>query len=138
MRALKFASGLWNLPNTLLGFLLGGLNLSLPALSHGAANYYFRRSWTCWVCRVLRIRAFTLGDCVFYAGCAASPEIRVHESRHIWQYHMLGPFFLPVYFLLLAAFGYNDHPFERDARRYEREEIRRLTQHAESPPAPCP
>jgi hypothetical protein len=109
---------LWNSPNTLLGLLIGMLNPALPRWHGGAFEFYLQRGLVCSVCRLMRISAFTLGDCVLYA-VPVVENLRVHEMRHVRQYRLLGPFFLPLYFLLLAAFGYCDHPFERDARRHE-------------------
>ncbi|MBX7246426.1 MAG: hypothetical protein K1X53_13095 [Candidatus Sumerlaeaceae bacterium] len=109
---------LWTLPNTLLGVIIGLIGLGSPEISHGALNFHCRRGIVRAICEGLRIRAFTLGDCVIYAA-KPNAAIRAHEYRHVWQYHILGPLFLPVYFLLLAVRGYYNHPLERDARRYE-------------------
>lgn len=42
----------------------------------------------------------------------------VHELRHAQQRASLGILYEPVYGLLLAKFGYDEHPFERDARAH--------------------
>lgn len=111
---------IWTSPNTLLGLLLGFVSGAWPKANHRALNFYIRHGPVRWVCDYLGISAFTLGDCVLYL-VPPTDHLRVHEGRHIQQYRALGPFFLPVYFVLLAAFGYPDHPLERDARDKERE-----------------
>jgi hypothetical protein len=108
----------WNLPNTLLGLALGAACLEAPRPSHGALNIRACRGPVRWVCDWLDISAFTVGDCVLYRAAPCDP-IRVHELRHIAQYRVLGPLFLPAYFVLLALCGYRDHPLERDACRWE-------------------
>jgi len=41
-----------------------------------------------------------------------------HEEIHVTQQHMLGPLFLPLYFLGSAVHGYEDNPFEVQARSF--------------------
>lgn len=113
------AGALWTLPNTLLGMVLGLLNGTIPRLEFGAVNFYMRSGVVRWVCERLGISAFTVGDCILYLR-EPTHNLRVHEGRHIAQYHALGPLFLPAYFLLLTCFGYQDHPLEQDARLHER------------------
>ena len=96
----------------------GLASLARPDRSHGAINFRLRRGLVLRVCERIGISAFTMGDCVLYA-VDPTPALRVHEGRHIWQYRVLGPFFLPVYFLLLLRYGYWEHPLERDARAWE-------------------
>lgn len=70
------------------------------------------------VCQALGISAFTLGDCVIYA-VPPCRNLRFHEKRHVFQYWLLGPFFLPAYYLGMAIWGYQNHPLEKDAHAYE-------------------
>jgi hypothetical protein len=109
---------IWNLPNTLLGLLIGSLNFTFPDYSHGAVNFYMKRGPVPAICNFLKISAFTVGECVLYA-VPPNPNLRTHEFRHVLQYRVLGPFFLPVYFVLLGLYGYVRHPLERDARNFE-------------------
>ncbi|MGI8905660.1 MAG: hypothetical protein ACR2IE_04120 [Candidatus Sumerlaeaceae bacterium] len=118
-RLLWLAGSVWTLPNTLLGVVLGLLNGTIPQFEAGAVNFYMRRGMVGLVCNKLGISAFTVGDCVLYSA-DPTPNLRVHEGRHIAQYHALGLLFLPAYFLLLAFFGYEEHPLEQDARLHER------------------
>ncbi len=113
------AALLWNLPNTaaglVLGFAAGG---GMPVRVGDTLEFRIHRGPVRWVCAGLNIAAFTVGDCVLYR-LPPTAAVRVHERRHVTQYRVLGPLFLPVYFVLLAAFGYWNHPLERDARRVE-------------------
>lgn len=108
----------WAFPNTLLGMLLGCLGRARWQITGHTVEILLRSGPVLAVCRRLRIAAFTLGDCVVYA-CPPDANLRVHEGRHSQQYWVLGPFFLPVYFVLLALRGYWNHPLEKDARRWE-------------------
>lgn len=107
----------WTLPNTFLGLGLGLFNASLPHIYGRVWEIPLRSGPVLAVCRALGISAFTLGNCVLYARQATTP-LRVHEGRHVRQYQVLGPLFLPVYYLLLLVYGYEDHPLERDARNF--------------------
>jgi hypothetical protein len=59
---------------------------------------------------VPRQRCFTMGNVVFTRGEAAGllhvehAALLGHESRHVWQYAVLGPLFWPAYWL---ACGYS-------------------------------
>ena len=46
-----------------------------------------------------------------------------HECRHVYQYESAGSIanFLPIYLQQIASVGYNDAPYEVDARRHERD-----------------
>ena len=115
---LKLAGYIWNSPNTVLGLMLGLLNPARPHRVDGTFEFYLARGIVRSVCKTLGISGITIGDCILYM-VAPDKNIRVHERRHVAQFRLLGPFFLPVYFALLAAYGYRDHPLERDARRHE-------------------
>jgi hypothetical protein len=119
MRITWTVGAIWTLPNTMVGVVLGIVNGTIPRLGWGAVNFYMMRGPVQFVCERLGISAFTLGDCVLYAS-APTENLHVHEARHIAQYHALGPLFLPAYFLMLAYFGYDEHPLEQDARLHER------------------
>lgn len=128
---LNIVTSIWTIPNTIFGLLLGALNLSRPrwqlhknlqtsdeTFAPVPFSVLLGPGIVRLMCSWLGISAFTMGDCVLYR---ARPTRRLtfHEFRHVQQYRLLGPFFLPVYFLLLGAFGYRDHPLERDARMRE-------------------
>ncbi len=128
---LGFALGVaWASPWTLLGLIAG-----VAGLPAGAAARISRRD------RALVFQrwpwgpggAMTLGnviiatgqdldaDCSTYehrAGRCAHPAVRLgdHERAHVYQYMLLGPLFVPLYFLCGGVSVRN--PFERAADRY--------------------
>jgi hypothetical protein len=124
---------LWTLPNTLVGFVVGGIGMMFGArasLRHRDLALVFDH-WPVW--RRGHGGALTLGNvivhtgasldcsCVTYAhraGLANEPRIRLcdHERAHVLQYMALGPLFLPLYF---ACGGISvRNRFERAADRY--------------------
>ena len=122
---------IWTVPNTFLGLLLGAINFSLPTWQLHRSMQRHDETFAPvpisillgpgivrLICRRLGISAFTMGDCVLYRA-RPTKRLTFHEYRHVRQYRLLGPFFLPVYFLLFGAFGYCAHPLERDARMHE-------------------
>lgn len=56
---------------------------------------------------------------LFSPGAAEDARTARHERRHLWQALWLGPLYLPVYLALLGLYGYQRHPMEVDARRWE-------------------
>jgi hypothetical protein len=56
--------------------------------------------------------------------CHGHKDLRLlsHEFRHVYQYEHTGSIasFLPIYLEQIATFGYDDAPFEVDARAHER------------------
>ncbi len=112
-----WAGRLWASPNTLLGIAIGLLNANLPRRHEDRTiDIFLTRGLVHSICELLGIHAFTVGDCVLWR-LPPTPYLRLHEERHVLQYHVLGPFFLPLYFGLLLTCGYWNHPFEKDARR---------------------
>jgi hypothetical protein len=64
----------------------------------------------------------TLGYVVFLRrGSESDPRLLSHEFRHVAQYEACGgiPQFLFTHLNHLVAFGYQDSPFEVDARAHE-------------------
>lgn len=120
-RALTTLLGrVWASPNTLLGILLGLINGNVPRRHDDAFDIILGEGIVAACCNALGVRAFTVGDCILW-NSPPHAVIRRHEMRHVAQFRVLGPFFLPVYFLLLAVCGYWKHPLERDAREHEGE-----------------
>jgi hypothetical protein len=117
---LRWLGHAWASPNTLLGVFLGLLGSAKWQRVEHTVEVLLKSGPVLGTCRRLGISAFTLGDCVLYA-TEPCENLRVHEGQHSRQYWLLGPFFLPSYFALLALKGYWDHPLERDARRREQE-----------------
>ncbi|MDO4708484.1 MAG: hypothetical protein Q4B94_01480 [Pseudomonadota bacterium] len=129
-RTLLLLGVIWTLPNSLLGLLLG-----IAAIPWGARPRLSRRDFALvfdhWPWGPGG--AMTLGNviintaadletlCSTYAhraGVCQEPRIRIgtHERAHVWQYMLLGPFFLPLYFALGGVSARNR--LERAADRY--------------------
>lgn len=64
----------------------------------------------------------TLGHSVFICRGHETWRVRAHEFRHVHQYEKAGSIaaFLPVYLQHVVTVGYNNAPFEIDARAFER------------------
>lgn len=129
MRRLFVVLGhLWAAPNTLLGLVAGLLAVPFgarPYRCHGALA--FRRM-------PRFFGALTLGGVILHAGpslnivvptytarrrrAARAGRVRLgdHERAHVLQYLVLGPLFLPVYFICGGISARN--PFERAADLY--------------------
>ena len=129
-RGVLVLGALWALPWTLFGLLAG-----VAGLAAGASARLSRRD------RALVFLhwpwgpggAMTLGNvilasgadldarCMTYehrAGRCIHPPVRLgdHERAHVYQYLLLGPLFMPLYFLCGGISVRN--PFERAADRY--------------------
>ena len=68
----------------------------------------------------------TLGHAIFVRrGSEADVRLLSHELRHVAQYEAAGgiPAFLAKHLVDLATHGYEDSPFEVDARAHERESL---------------
>ena len=131
MRSLLWMAGiLWTSPNSLIGLIAGGIACLFGArpvvsLCDGAL-VFVRFPWgpggAITFGNVILATAGDLeGRCRTYAhraGWCVNPLMRLgtHESAHVRQYMLLGPFFLPVYLLLGGVSVRN--PLERAADRF--------------------
>lgn len=63
----------------------------------------------------------TLGHGIYVLDGCLSNRLISHECRHVYQYEQAGSIqeFLPEYLRQIAEFGYDDAPFEVDAREHE-------------------
>ena len=63
----------------------------------------------------------TLGHGIYICNGKNSPRLLSHECRHVHQYEQAGSIaaFLPQYLQQIVQFGYNNAPFEIDARAHE-------------------
>ena len=63
----------------------------------------------------------TLGYGVYICEGYFSARLVSHECRHVYQYETAGSIeiFLPVYLEQIALYGYQNAPFEIDAREHE-------------------
>lgn len=108
---------LWSLPWGLLGLLtellfhcLGWVHWQdgrYLATQGPLTRWMVRHSWN----------ATTIGWSVFYW---APPTVRItiHETRHVDQCLKFGLLFLPAYWVCTLVYGYQQNPFEVDARKY--------------------
>jgi hypothetical protein len=131
MRPLLLALGhLWALPNTLLGLLIALPFARFARAEPGGVLHFVTRARgpLAWWLRRFHVAAFTLGAVVTH-DCEAGPRdvlLLAHERAHVWQTFVLGPLFLPVYFLASGwawargGDAYRDNWFEVHARRAER------------------
>ncbi len=65
--------------------------------------------------------ALTLGYSVFILQGQASNRLISHECRHVHQYELAGSIaaFLPLYLQQIVSYGYEQAPYEIDAREHE-------------------
>ena len=130
MRMFWLLGMLWTSPNSLIGLIGGGVAClfgARPRLSvRDGALVFTGFPWgpggAITFGNVILATAANLdGQCYTYAhraGLCTDPLMRIgtHESAHVRQYMLLGPFFLPVYLLLGGVSVRN--PLERAADRY--------------------
>jgi hypothetical protein len=142
VRSLSVVGGvigkIWTLPNTIIGTIYGGVGYIVgqvgyafrlldvrPHIKYGNNAIQFVDNPL-----TIRRRAITLGNSISY-GRDANPErfgaygdlsvnIGLHEKAHTLQSQVLGPLFLPVYFLRGGVSGPEGNPFERAAQNYGR------------------
>lgn len=132
MRLLIVLGGLWTLPNTAIGLLLGAIGLPFGAHVHwrrrDLALVFHRWPWGPGGAITFGNVILHTGDnldspCVTYAhraGHRDEPAIMLadHERAHVYQYLVLGPLFLPLY-LVFGGISVRNR-FERAADRYAR------------------
>ena len=125
------APRVWNLPNTTLGLAWGGLGYvagALPGVQMPKASFGHNAVQFEGHPLMPDNTGITLGNAISYAGNAGDwvptydgasrVQIGYHEEWHTYQSQMLGPFFLPTYFLLGGISANN--PYEQDADNYAR------------------
>ena len=122
----RTAAYLWASPNTALGLTVAALTwLTGGEIERRNGVIEVRRGFTRALLESPRLKAgaMTLGHVVLARDTAASDVHRAHEIGHVRQVELLGPFFLPAYFLAAAwarlrgGHWYRDNWFERDADR---------------------
>lgn len=132
LRVLLAAGMAWTLPNTLVGLLLGAAGLASGARMRvnrrERALVFHHWPWGPGGAMTLGNVILHTGDsldaaCTTYAhraGHGDEPTILLgdHERAHVYQYMVLGPLFLPLYFLCGGISVRNR--FERAADRYAR------------------
>jgi hypothetical protein len=130
LRPLQLLGVAWTLPNTALGLLAGAMALAggarVRASGRELALVFDGVPWgpggALTLGNVILNTGADLGSrCVTYArhaGLSDDAPIRLadHERAHVFQYMVLGPLFLPVYFAF-GGIGVRNR-FERAADRY--------------------
>ena len=128
--ALRVLGVSWALPNTIVGLSAGLAGLLAGAHAHVNARecaiVFHRWPWGPGGALTLGNVILHTGDtldarCTTYAhraGISVDPDIVLgdHERAHVYQYMVLGPLFLPAYFLCGGISVRNR--FERAADRY--------------------
>jgi hypothetical protein len=63
----------------------------------------------------------TFGYGIYICDGQVSNRLISHECRHVYQYEAAGSIaaFLPIYLHQIATVGYDDAPYEIDAREHE-------------------
>ncbi len=130
LRTLQAIGVVWTLPYTALGLLAGAASMAAGAHAHLSARdfavVFHKVPWGPGGALTLGNVILHTGDtldspCVTYAhraGHREEPRIQIgdHERAHVFQYMVLGPLFLPLYFLF-GGVGVRNR-FERAADRY--------------------
>ena len=114
-RPLQLLAYVWALPSTVVGLLLGLVSLGSPSVRDGVIVFRPVRGLVALAMRRGGFTATTLGHVVL-AREEPSDALMAHELVHTRQAERLGPLMGPVYWLLLARYGYARHPMERAAR----------------------
>ena len=109
-------SHLWAAPSTLGGLLVGAISGTVPTVRDGVLLFSHVRGLPAFALRRGGFAATTLGHVVI-ARTDPSPVLMAHELVHTRQAERFGPFTGPLYWYLLARYGYARHPMERAARR---------------------
>ncbi|MBK6585164.1 MAG: hypothetical protein IPG20_20210 [Gammaproteobacteria bacterium] len=130
------AGKLWTLPNTIIGAVYGSVGHVVGEIGYAFGMYpvspsidfgnnaiqFLDNPFT------LKDTAITVGNTISY-GRGSNPsgfgaygdstvEIGRHEQAHTYQYQVLGPLFLPTYFLRGGISGPTGNPFEHAAQEY--------------------
>ena len=130
LRVLQAIGVAWTLPYTVLGLVAGAVSMAAGAHAHLSprdfAIVFHKVPWGPGGALTLGNVILHTGDtldsaCVTYAhraGHRQEPHIQLgdHERAHVFQYMVLGPLFLPLYFLF-GGIGVRNR-FERAADRY--------------------
>ncbi|CAN5130758.1 hypothetical protein BH23ACT9_BH23ACT9_39810 [soil metagenome] len=111
----RIAAYAWAAPATLGGLILGLLSGRTPEVRDGVLLFAGVRGLPALGLRRGGFAATTLGHVVI-ALRDPSPALMAHELAHTRQAERMGPFTGPVYWYLLARYGYARHPMERAAR----------------------
>jgi hypothetical protein len=113
-RHLTWLGLLWSLPNTVIGIAFAALSFAWPRPWNGLLVAESNRGLAFWFLTRRGFGAITFGRVVISA-VPITAGLLAHESHHVRQYEVLGPWFVPVYLMLQAQYGYAANPLEREA-----------------------
>jgi hypothetical protein len=113
-RHLTWLRALWSLPDTLLGLGFAVASGALPRPRQGLLVAPAARGLAAWFLTRRGFGAITFGR-VVVSTAPITPRLLMHESHHVRQYEVLGPFFIPLYVWLQASGGYARNPLEHEA-----------------------
>jgi hypothetical protein len=113
-RHLTLLGAAWGLPNSLIGLGFAVLSGAVPRWRDGLLVAQSNRGLAYLFLTRRGFGAITFGRVVISA-TPLTPELLVHESHHARQYEVLGPFYILVYLVLQARFGYAKNPLELEA-----------------------
>ena len=105
---------IWTSPNTLIGLVAGLLTFQRPRIAHGLLLFDRGPRGLTAAMRRMQRAAMTLGFVVISSE-PVEGRLLLHERRHVRQYCVWGPLFIPVYLGLAVVYGYRRHPMERAA-----------------------
>ncbi len=106
----------WAAPATVGGLIVGLLSGRVPTVRDGVLVFGEVGGIPGLLLTRGGFAATTLGHVVIARG-VPSEALMAHELAHTRQAERLGPLTGPVYWYLLARYGYARHPMERAARR---------------------
>lgn len=123
-KVLSFVGKVWNLPNTLLGLLIGGVGKLLLGRKCRVFAGYNAIIFTGIPLGGAGIGGMTLGNVIIC--CQSNPPdfILRHEAAHTRQGEILGIFYIPLHLLCLIFYlspRFRDiHPLEKGPYRKEK------------------
>jgi hypothetical protein len=129
---------IWASPYTLLGLIYGLLGHAMGRLAFSLGWYPVKPEMKLGNNAVqftnnpltIPCAAITLGNTISYGkgtapdhcGAYGDPTVNIgrHEEAHTWQYQVLGPLFIPVYFICGGVSGPCGNPLEQAAQDFGR------------------
>lgn len=111
----RMVTYLWASPPSGVGLLIAALSGTRPVVRDGVLLFSGVRGPVAWALSQGGYAAMTMGHVVLSRG-EPSSALMAHELVHTRQAERFGPFMGPVYWYLLARYGYVRHPMERAAR----------------------
>lgn len=111
----RLAAMVWAAPMTVVGLIIAAGSGARPRLRDGVILFTPARALTGWTVRTRGYAAAAFGH-VIVSVHEPTPHLLAHELVHVRQAERFGAFMAPLYLVLLARYGYRDHPMEMAAR----------------------